>query len=243
LAVVIFGAGACKTDGGSPLTTLPTTTAASPITITTAVQPTSGTEPTGEGIAWQRVSLGFVSAYILSREGEAAVVDTGVAGSAGEIEAGLAAIDLGWDAVGHVILTHAHPDHIGSVEEVLGMATSATGYCGAGDRDSIASPRELTVVGDGDQVFGLQIITTPGHTPGHICVLDPLGGLLVAGDALTGVAAGVAGSNPQFTTDMTLANESVKKLGGFTFDTVVFGHGEPVIGDADDQVVALAAGL
>jgi glyoxylase-like metal-dependent hydrolase (beta-lactamase superfamily II) len=184
-----------------------------------------------------------VSAYILARNGEAAVVDTGVAGSEAVIEAGLEAIDLGWDAVGHVILTHAHPDHIGSVAAVLDLAASAIGYCGAGDRDSITAPRELVVVEDGDEVFGLQIIATPGHTPGHICVLDPVSGLLVAGDALNGVDGGVGGPNPQFTADMSVANESVKKLAGFTFDTVVFGHGEPVIGDADDEVVALASGL
>jgi glyoxylase-like metal-dependent hydrolase (beta-lactamase superfamily II) len=194
-------------------------------------------------VTWQRVSLGFVSAYILSRNGEAAVVDTGVAGSAGDIEAGLAAIGLGWDAVGHVILTHAHPDHIGSASVVLDLAADASGYAGAGDRDTITAPRELTVVGDGEQVFGLEIIATPGHTPGHICVLDPIGGLLVAGDALNGNAGGVVGPNPQFSADMSMANESVKKLAAFTFDTILFGHGEPVIGGADDQVAALAAGL
>jgi glyoxylase-like metal-dependent hydrolase (beta-lactamase superfamily II) len=92
-------------------------------------------------------------------------------------------------------------------------------------------------------VFGLEIIATPGHTPGHICVLDPIGGLLVAGDALNGNAGGVVGPNPQFSADMSMANESVKKLAAFTFDTILFGHGEPVIGGADDQVAALAAGL
>ena len=48
--------------------------------------------------AWTRVNLGFVSAYILVRGGEAAIVDTGVAGSARAIEAALGAVGLDWAA-------------------------------------------------------------------------------------------------------------------------------------------------
>jgi glyoxylase-like metal-dependent hydrolase (beta-lactamase superfamily II) len=92
-------------------------------------------------------------------------------------------------------------------------------------------------------VFGLRIIDTPGHTPGHICVLDPVGGLLVAGDALIGSRGGVAGPNPQFTSDLATANESVKKLATFEFETALFGHGEPVGSGASTAVAGLAAGL
>jgi glyoxylase-like metal-dependent hydrolase (beta-lactamase superfamily II) len=40
---------------------------------------------------------------------------------------------LSWGAVHHVILTHYHPDHIGSVGEVLAAAAKATTYAGAAD--------------------------------------------------------------------------------------------------------------
>src|SRR6478609_1604933 len=36
----------------------------------------------GTTVTWERVNLGFVSAYVLVRRGEAAIVDTGVEGSA-----------------------------------------------------------------------------------------------------------------------------------------------------------------
>jgi glyoxylase-like metal-dependent hydrolase (beta-lactamase superfamily II) len=208
--------------------------------------PGDGPDPAtgGDGaVSYERVSLGFVSAYILSRGGEAAVVDTGVGGSAPQIEAGLAAVGLSWDAVAHVILTHLHANHIGSLGDVMAAAPAATGYAGQGDIDQIASPRPLVAVGDGDRVFGLRIIDTPGHTPGHICVLDPVGGLLVAGDALIGSRGGVAGPNPQFTSDLATANESVKKLATFEFETALFGHGEPVGSGASTAVAGLAAGL
>ena len=71
-----------------------------------------GSAPSGK--TWERVNLGFVSAYLLIRGGEAALVDTGEAGSEAAIESSLTSIGLGWSAVGHVIITHNHGDHSGS---------------------------------------------------------------------------------------------------------------------------------
>jgi glyoxylase-like metal-dependent hydrolase (beta-lactamase superfamily II) len=192
---------------------------------------------------WHRVDLGFVSAYILVRSGEAAIVDTGVAGSVMDIERGLEAAGVGWDAVGHVLLTHKHDDHIGSVAAVLDRATDATPYAGEADIAAINAPRPVTAVADDDRVFGLRIIATPGHTPGHISVLDPTGGVLVAGDALVGTGDGVEGPDRRFTDDMATAQESVRRLAGLTFSTVLFGHGAPVERDGSAAVAALAERL
>ncbi len=260
-AVAVFGTAlvACSDDDpatgqfGDPLpedsttTTAPTGTSAPGDTGATTT--TSTPAPIAAATTIERVSLGFVSAYVLARNGEAAIVDTGVSGSEGQIEAGLAALGLGWEAVGHVVLTHLHGDHIGSVSAVLEAAADATGYAGEADIPGISAPRPLTPVGDGDEVFGLQIIFTPGHTPGHVSVLDPVGGILVVGDAMNGgdamggEAGTVAGANPQFTPDLVAADDSIRKLAGFQFDSIYFGHGEPVIGLADQQVVEFAASL
>ena len=105
-------------------------------------------------MTWERVNLGFVSAYILARGGEAAIVDTGVGGSADAIEASLTGIGLDWSAVAHLVLTHKHGDHVGSAAEVMDRAPDAAAYAGREDIGSISLPRELVSVGDGDQVFG-----------------------------------------------------------------------------------------
>ena len=195
-------------------------------------------------VDWRRVDLGFVSAYIVVRDGEAAIVDTGVAGSEGDIEEALTELEIAWADVGHVIVTHRHPDHIGSAVAVLERATAATAYAGAGDAEAIDAPAPVTVVSDGDDVFGLRVVATPGHTAGHISLLDETGGLLVAGDALVGDDGGtVSAPDPQFTEDMALAHESIRKLAGLTFTTAVFGHGEPVSGAADAAVADLVARL
>lgn len=187
------------------------------------------------------MNLGFVSAYILSRAGEAAIVDTGVRGSAEAIEASLRGLGLDWSAVGHLILTHHHRDHAGSAADILDLAPDAVAYAGAEDIPSITVPRAVTAVADGDEVLGLRIVTTPGHTLGSISVLDPAGGFLVAGDTLS-----TAGSKPtlpgaDFTVDMALAKQSIVKVGGLPFETLLVGHGEPLVGGASAAVAELAA--
>lgn len=195
----------------------------------------------GGGVTWHRANLGFVSAYILVRGGEAAVVDTGVEGSEGAIGEAVTAAGLGWDGVSHVILTHRHGDHVGSTEAVLSQAADAIAYAGAADIPAITSPRPITAVADGDTVMGLRIIATPGHTAGHIAVLDEAGGVLVAGDALNTSSGTLAGSSPQFTEDEAQAKASVVKLGALQFEVLLPGHGEPILEGAAGEVAALAA--
>jgi glyoxylase-like metal-dependent hydrolase (beta-lactamase superfamily II) len=246
--VVMSSLGACATSGEGSTTAGEGTATAGEGTAAGTERPGAPGTPSSTGgagaVDWHRVNLGFVSAYILVRAGEAAVVDTGVAGSADDIEQALTAAGLDWAAVGHVILTHKHPDHVGSAVDVLERAAGATPYAGQAEIPTIDAPREVTAVADGDEVFGLLVIATPGHTPGHISVLDRAGGLLVAGDALTGAqGGGVSGSNPRFTEDMDAANESVRKLAGYTYETAVFGHGEPVETGAAAAVAEYASSL
>lgn len=232
-----------STSTSSP-TSAPTTTSEATAT------PTAMATSTGDGagsasgaVAWERANLGFVSAYVLVRNGEAALVDTGTSGSEGTIEATLEAAGAGWSDLGHVIVTHHHGDHQGSLTAVLNAAPDAAPYAGAADIPAISSPRSILAVGNGDSVFGLEVIETPGHTPGHISLLDPVGGLLVAGDALNGADGGVIGPNEEFSSNHETALASVGTLAGFEYETVLFGHGEPVVANASSLVAELAASL
>ena len=249
LAIMVLGT-ACTSDDSestSSVARATTSTNAGPESTTTSSpgSTTSSAEAAGNGYGWQRVDLGFVSAYVLYRSGEAIIVDTGVSGSEGAIEAALDEVGLGWSDVGGLVVTHLHPDHQGSVPAVIAATSeSLPWYAGAADLDAIDAPTEGTPVGDGDVVgAGLEIIETPGHTDGHIAVLDPMAGVLVAGDALNGSDGGVSGANERFSTDMAAANASVAKLAGFEYEVALFGHGEPLLAGASDAVAALAADL
>lgn len=249
LALAIVGVVGCVPSDGSASTPSAPGPGPTGASSTGAVPPTSVAGGSGDGpgagsggTAWTRVNLGFVSAYILVRAGEAAIIDTGVAGSEGQIEASLASIGLDRGAVGHVILTHKHPDHAGSIGAVLDAAPDAKGYLGAADLPAVSVSRPLTALEDGDRVFDLGIIATPGHTAGHMAVFDEAAGLLVAGDALGNVGGTLTGSNPQFTEDTAAAMASVVKLGRLTFETLLVGHGEPILSGASARVAALGAG-
>jgi len=188
------------------------------------------------------VDLDFVAAFVLVRGGEAAIVDTGVAGSEGAIEAVLTEAGVGWGDVGHVILTHQHGDHAGSLEAVAGLASGAALYGGAADIPNMTAPREISAVGDGDTVFDLAIIETPGHTAGHLSVHDPASRLLITGDALVGEGGTLSGPASQFSADMPTAITSVAKLAELDVQRTLVSHGFPVEGGTA-ELVALAEQL
>lgn len=191
----------------------------------------------------EHVSLGFVSAYVLVRGGEAAIVDTGQSGSRDAIFEGLDALSVGPGDVRHVVLTHNHGDHVGGLSEFESDLTNATVYAGAPDIGSIRTSLPLTEANDGDEVFGMGVIATPGHTPGSISVFDTASGILVAGDALNGDGSGgLTGANPDFSADLDTAATSVETLAALMPSTVAFGHGGPPVSDnAAAQLAALTS--
>ena len=72
---------------------------------------------------------------------------------------------------------------------------------------------------------GIEIIHTPGHTPGHISPFLRESAILVTGDALNITDGKLSGPNPQHTFDMELALRSVEKAKKFPLRALVAYHG------------------
>lgn len=195
-----------------------------------------------ESLRWARANLGFVSAYVLARGNSAAIVDTGSAGSAEAIGETLKSLGLSYGDVEHLILTHKHGDHIGSIGEVMAEASSATVYAGEADLDSISAEDIVPLLG-GEEIFGLRTVATPGHTLGHMAVLDETTGLLVAGDAVFTEGGGVVEGPEQFFSDIPQSRQSIRDLAALSFNTLLVGHGDPIEAGADTAVAELAASL
>ena len=75
---------------------------------------------------------GLVNVYLLKTSDGYALIDTGFPKSADKILKGLASVGVSPHEVKHILLTHGHPDHIGSAA-ALKQATGATVYAHAED--------------------------------------------------------------------------------------------------------------
>ena len=97
---------------------------------------------------------------------------------------------------GLIVLTHHHPDHVGSVAAVQARynfrvaATEAT-------RRALPEGLVDTVVHEGHafdlgtwagRPWSVQVLATPGHAPGHLVLRDARWGALFAGDLVSGVS-------------------------------------------------------
>lgn len=106
--------------------------------------------------------------------------------------------------VGLVVNTHWHSDHVGGngLLQARGAGIAAStpdadavrrrdpGCCSAERLDQPVAPYTVDIALDDEQVLALgdadwQVIATPGHTPGHLCLWQPDERILVTGDALS----------------------------------------------------------
>lgn len=80
-------------------------------------------------------------------------------------------------------------------------------------------------------IEGSELIATPGHCAGQLSILlKQGGGILIAGDAA--VNFGGPPAIAPVAEDLALAQASFDTLRTYDFETVVFGHGDPIVGGA-----------
>ena len=90
-----------------------------------------------------------------------------------------------------------------------------------------------------DPLGGLEVIHTPGHTVGSICLYSEERGILFSGDLLRNEKGVLEGPPPQYTPDPTAACRSLERIAAFDFETLLPGHGEVILKGAGDRFRAL----
>ena len=88
---------------------------------------------------------------------------------------------------------------------------------------------------------GIQVIATPGHSPGSLSFYHKDKKLLFVGDALSG-AEGFNLPQRFGCSSYQEALRSVKMLSELDFDTCLLGHGTPVLNNAKQQMALFLPG-
>ncbi|MDK6646401.1 MBL fold metallo-hydrolase [Klebsiella pneumoniae] len=138
-----------------------------------------------------------IGAYLIRGRRNTVLVDTGTGGAngvGGELIANLARLGVGPEEIDAILLTHAHPDHIGGLLSAAGtpaypnatvfLPTRESAYWLATSTFDNASDRgrrnvllvrrvlancaaQIRGVDDEEVIAGIRPCPLPGHTPGH----------------------------------------------------------------------------
>ena len=155
--------------------------------------------------------LGFVNAYLVAEDDGLTLIDTMLGGSAGKI---IAAAESAGAPIVRIALTHSHADHVGSLDALKERLPDAEVIISTREARLLAKDMSLDpdepvdklrggypgantkpdrTVEPGEHVGSLEVIASPGHTPGHIAFLDSRDSTLYCGDVFSTIG-GVATS-------------------------------------------------
>lgn len=193
------------------------------------------------------------------------LIDTAVAGSGKAIMAAAARMGA---PIRRIVLTHAHSDHVGSLDALAAQLLDAEVLIS--EREARLLRKDLSLdpgepqdkprggfpgpdteptgrLGPGETVGSLEVIAAPGHTPGQIALLDHRDGTLFCADAFStlGGVATSARTNPRFplpafaTWHKPTALETARSLRTREPRALAPGHGRVV----EDPIAAMDAAI
>lgn len=206
-------------------------------------------------IPLQLPSPDHLHVHVIDGGARPVVVDTGVRGSEDALRAGIAAV-LG-DREFDVLVTHGHIDHWGLASALkptvmahpgcapsIGFTSAETfsvaegaapgwpsaealGAAFGGFSRLVAGTPDLRPLADGDRLGDWEVLWTPGHDPGHVCLWRAGDGVLLCGDLLL----------PDFTPNIQPAWDggdsladflaSLDRVAALPLRLVLPAHGEP----------------
>jgi len=171
---------------------------------------------------------------ILIVEEKLTLIDTGLRGSSPHITGFIRHLGRSPEEISLIILTHKHVDHMGGLAELKQLTSAKVAIHKADISDSVFSvkSRDVDMPLAGGEVLqplgGLEVIHTPGHTPGSISLFSQRNKLLIVGDALRKRRKTLYLPPKMVSSDLSQAVESVQRMAQLDFNILCFGHGLPL---------------
>lgn len=189
--------------------------------------------------------------YALRDQDGVTLIDASISNAGPKILAQLKQMGHQPTDVKRILITHAHPDHVGSLPDLY-AATQAQIWCHALEQPVIEGktsiPRRPSglrppdtkmkptpvhrTLSDGEILpilGGLQVVTTPGHAPGHLSFWHPERKILITGDVLFHLFNRITLPLAMLTVDMAENKRSIRKIATLRPKSLLFGHGPAVI--------------
>ncbi|MEO6019034.1 MAG: MBL fold metallo-hydrolase [Knoellia sp.] len=187
-------------------------------------------------------------------DGQVTLVDMGLKSHGPKVMAALAAVGSGPSDVTRLLLTHAHPDHAGGTAHVsreTGRPVDLHEADAEFLRSGLSPPRDDSLrigalanrLAGGRRAFepvevgqtfvdgqivpvagGLEVVHTPGHSPGHAAYLHRESGVLITGDSIFNVR-GLRWPIKSFCTNFVMTKQTAERLTTLDYTTAAFTHG------------------
>jgi hydroxyacylglutathione hydrolase len=156
-----------------------------------------------------------------------------------------------------LVLTHAHPDHVGLMDEICNQRGIPLA-CHAEDVDAAEGRRPLQdkdpdnpiaklvnklwagpphtvsrVLQEGDEIAGFRVLHTPGHSRGHITLFRDSDRVAICGDIVRNMTylttrSGILEPPDAFTYDPVANRRSIRRLAELEPSLILPGHGPEI---------------
>jgi glyoxylase-like metal-dependent hydrolase (beta-lactamase superfamily II) len=175
--------------------------------------------------------------YVIGRN-EATLIDTGIGNSANPLLPQLEKIGVHPENVKKIVLTHFHHDHAMGTY-IIQTSTDPKIFIHKLDAKYVSNlGPNLKEVEEGEIIeterWPLEVVSSPGHSPGSICLYSNEMRILFSGDTV--MPQGYFGRYDFEGGSLKSLIESLEKLSRLRVEVLLPGHGEPVLFEGEKHI-------